>query len=537
MRNSARVSHREPATGRSSIREGETEAEDDAFAFVRRASINIVDNFSVDFAASEEVVVAEEHEENGLDIEARFRAMEAKLDAQEVRLQAVELVSGIEREDSGDGEDDTDRLLANPAIIRKETRMPVVLRRLDPAHERRSVHIFAHEIKSSCIALTVAFPSIAMIIATQFISEYIIQNLWADVMSVRCIICHTSMRLGWLNFNRHKEGFVEKTTQKSLPAAYLGMLLYAWSLDWHPGIWSWFITIVGEFVGKLATYKHEEYKEYPPFWRYVLKNCVATAIVPFGLILSVIYTVVFVVTKIERELYQVAFTACVYPSMCLILKRAMLGFFCNEEFLMQKGGKGLGVMAASCEIGLNFIGNMVLFSKIESLSIGFLSAAVYMMTEVSGKFMILYAMESVFARNALIMPKDEALEKLRIAKENVAHRWAYEMVGEKMLLLLAPVVCIAANTSDLTLEEMGTIAGIFFTVEIFTDVSQCYVLEKHFAVPITTVSVRPSGASCIFWAGVVVANGQCVQMGFSTFESDGVPPVSFNNTLTNETTV
>ena len=43
-------------------------------------------------------------------------------------------------------------------------------------------------------------------------------------------------------------------------------------------------------------------------------------------------------------------------------------------------------------------------------------------------------MESVFARNALIMPKDEALEKLRISKENVAHRWAYEMMGEKMLL-------------------------------------------------------------------------------------------------------
>lgn len=164
---------------------------------------------------------------------------------------------------------------------------------------------------------------------------------------------------------------------------------------------------------------------------------------------------------------------------------------------------------------------MVLFSKIESVSMGFLSAGLYMFTEVVGKGLILYAMESVHARNALVMPREEALEKLRTAKHVVAHRWAYEMVGEKMLLVVAPIICKVGNTSDLNVEEMVTIAGIFFVFEILTDVTQCYILETQFSVHIAQVSVRPSFNTSILWAGAIVAMAQCVQMGTSTFANVG----------------
>jgi hypothetical protein len=199
----------------------------------------------------------------------------------------------------------------------------------------------------------------------------------------------------------------------------------------------------------------------------------------------------------------------------------MLGKFLSESTIASKGTKGVGAVAAMLEICLNFIGNMVLFSKIESISTGFLSAGLYMCTEVVGKGLILYAMESVHARNTLIMSREEALEKLRVAKDVVAHRWAYEMMGEKMLLVVAPVVCVIADTTELTIEEMATIAGIFFVFETVTDVTQCYILETQFSVHIAQVSVKPSTSTSILWAGVIVAMAQCVQMGTSTFANVG----------------
>jgi hypothetical protein len=79
------------------------------------------------------------------------------------------------------------------------------------------------------------------------------------------------------------------------------MFAFTAAFEWHPGQWGWVVVLVGGWFGYLAAYKHEEEREYPPFLRNMLVNCTLHALIPGGVVLALIYALMWAVTSIERE--------------------------------------------------------------------------------------------------------------------------------------------------------------------------------------------------------------------------------------------
>lgn len=326
----------------------------------------LAEGFSVDLVQNH---AENDDVEQGVVVELRekIKNLEAKVDAQDQRLREVELVSGLADVESGEGVDDTDQLLEKPAGLLKR---PTVLKKLETEQSSEQANVLEHELKTSCVALTIAAPSIVLALGAQLASELIL-DVWDEEMTLRCIICYTSTMIGMMVFTNERAAW-EWFFSKYAPALGLAVFAFTAAFEWHPGQWGWFVVIVGAWFGWLTSYKHKEEEEYPPLLRYMLVNCTLHALVPGGVVLALIYLLMWAVNSIERErkfkvvglpsssnpvpaVLQVAFTACVYPALCLLAKKVTLAQFCNEEFVAKKGAQGVGAMAATFEISLNFM--------------------------------------------------------------------------------------------------------------------------------------------------------------------------------------
>jgi hypothetical protein len=234
--------------------------------------------------------------EQGVVVELRekIRNLEAKVDAQDQRLREVELVSGLADVESGGGEDDTDQLLEKPAGLLKR---PTALMKLET--EESHANVLEHEVKTSCVAITVAVPSIALALGAQLVSELIL-GVWDEEMTLRCAICFTASAIGICSFVNERD-HLEMMLTKCLPAAYAGAVAFTAAFGWHPGQWGWFLTLVAGWFGKLAEYKHDEKKVFPPLLRYMLVDCTLSALVPGAIVLGLIFGLMWAVTRIERE--------------------------------------------------------------------------------------------------------------------------------------------------------------------------------------------------------------------------------------------
>jgi len=478
---------------------------------------------------------------------ARITKIESALQKHGVRLSDVENALGIEEcsdEDENDGENDVFlhkdqdvRAVSEAGSDGGNDTKTTVFSSIEDSDYRQNGNVLEHEVSLSCVALFVAFPGVVMHISASVVVNKVLQ-MWDEEMTVRCLTCLSFANLGNAVFLSSEKYYLERKISRGWPAQVVSGIAFTAVFDFHPGQWGWMIVLVMAWCGGMAVYgarkENPEY-QYPSLCKWALK-CLVDALVVGGAVLGFIYAMLFVVTRMEREIVQISFTACVYPALCLFVKKVNLTRICNEDFIAREGVKGVGAIGAMLEIALNFIGVMLLFSEIESIGWGFLSAGLYMCTEVTGKAVVLYAIESVHARNTLEMAREVSLEKLRKEKLKVAYRWAYEMMAEKMLLIVAPIICYTAGVSALSPGEMGTIAGIFIFFETITDITQSYILSTYFAVPIVDVDVKPSIQTTILWAAVIVAMAQCVQMGFSTF-GGGDMGMAGDATATNATLV
>jgi hypothetical protein len=135
-----------------------------------------------------------------VELQEKIRNLEAKVDTQDQRLREVELVSGLADVESGGGEDDTDQLLEKPAGLLKR---PTALKKLETEQHSGDVNVLEHEVKSSCVALTVAAPSIVLALGAQLASELML-DVWEEEMTLRCIICYTSTMIGMMIFTNER---------------------------------------------------------------------------------------------------------------------------------------------------------------------------------------------------------------------------------------------------------------------------------------------------------------------------------------------
>jgi hypothetical protein len=362
------------------------------------------------------------------------------------------------------------------------------------------VSIFRHTGRSNLDAIVSALPAFALILVSNMFVGFITSKggVWGDRHAALCAVCMSLIEVGFFTVN--SRNYMVRRLLIGIPVNITcNVLASCFLFDWHPGgAWvplimttSWWISICAAYPLMAA-----EHKASDPFFKYA-KTSFFIAFSIKGGVVSYIYALVLptrLLAKSDNDILTLLVTGLVFPGCAFVARKILTSLILNQVSLSGRPANEKVILFINLSKGISslimFLPTVLMFLN-TSIKLALVSALAHLVTENVGKICIVMFMKRGMEEELAGAAGDPSVVELLLKKHKhklamLAIRWNSELVAEKGSIINAALVAYLylSDLMDASPIQLALIGGVFFAVEVMTDVIFVYSMHIFFDVPI-----------------------------------------------------